>query len=60
MPKKINELKNKIIEKGYPGDRIIGITDSTIFKELNSKFYRDYTKIKMVKKVKEDHGNASS
>lgn len=57
LPKKINELKNKIIEKGYPGDRIIGITDSTIFKELNFKFYRDYTKIKMVKKVKEDHGN---
>ncbi|MFY7810631.1 MAG: hypothetical protein ACOVQ2_02760 [Flavobacterium sp.] len=57
LPKKINELKNKIIEKGYPGDRIIGITDSTIFKELNSKFYRDYTKIKMVKKVKEDHSS---
>ena len=30
-----DELMDSVIKKGFPGDRIIGIADSTIFKEIN-------------------------
>lgn len=33
-----NRLKDSIIKKGFPGDRLIGIADSTIFKEIKKPY----------------------
>jgi len=55
--KTFNIIKNKIIEKGFPGEKLIGIPDSLIFKELKSvkkDFYQRISKNSYINYLKLD------
>jgi hypothetical protein len=42
----LNKLEKKIIEKGFPGDRVVGISDSLLFYEINKPYLSIKEKIK--------------
>ena len=48
----IIKLNKKIEIKGFPGDKIVGIADATIFKELKSKYKDFYERFKNDKLLK--------
>ncbi len=41
LEKDLKTLTDSILKRGFPGDRLIGIQDSTIFKETKSKVFKD-------------------
>ncbi|WP_168732762.1 hypothetical protein [Flavobacterium sp. WV_118_3] len=44
-------LTDSIVKKGFPGDRLIGIADSTIFRQLGSKKPNFYDRVKPHKEL---------
>ena len=47
----LKSLSDSIAKKGFPGDRVIGIADSTIFKQLGSKKPDFYDRVKPHKEL---------
>lgn len=50
--KNIISLEKKIIEYGFPGEKLLGIADSTIFRETNSIKLDFYQRVKLKDKSK--------
>lgn len=52
LEKDIIVLRDSILKKGFPSDRILGIQDSTIFRETKNLKYLDITqRVKKIKKA---------
>ncbi|NJM79675.1 MAG: hypothetical protein HC854_08790 [Flavobacterium sp.] len=45
------KIEEFIREKGFPGEKLLGIQDSTVFKDSNSKYKDLYERIKKYKKL---------